>query len=215
MKRFFVLLSLCLLSQQIFAQSVGTFEQWQRSQEEDSTSNQSSQSAVIEFKGIPITGNVDDFAAKLQALGYNPLTVIDNVTVVMAGQFVNKDCIVFLNSTPKTKQIYNVFVDLKATYSSWTSIKSVYHKYKDLYIKKYGQPEKDLHFFLSPYREGDGCEMLALQNEKCSYFTMFKVSGGLISVSMFPSCSIGFQYENEVNADLHTTESESDMLNEI
>ena len=215
MKRFFVLLSLCLLSQQIFAQSVGTFEQWQRSQEEDSTSNQSSQSAVIEFKGIPITGNVDDFAAKLQALGYNPLTVIDNVTVVMAGQFVNKDCIVFLNSTPKTKQIYNVFVDLKATYSSWTSIKSVYHKYKDLYIKKYGQPEKDLHFFLSPYREGDGCEMIALKNNKCRYITRFKVSGGSIDVIMLNTCSIVFDYRNVVNEDLFMTESESDMLNDI
>ncbi len=215
MKRFFVLLSLCLLSQQILAQSVGTFEQWQRSQEEDSTSNQSSQSAVIEFKGIPITGHVDDFAAKLQALGYNPLTVTDNGIVVMTGQFVNKDCFIYLHSTVKTKQIWKVSAVIEDRYTSWSFIKSDYHKYKDLYIKKYGQPVSDYHFFLPPYYEGDGCEMLALQNEKCSYFTMFKVSGGLISVSMFPSCSIAFQYENEVNADLHTTESESDMLNEI
>ena len=118
MKRFFVLLSLCLLSQQIFAQSVGTFEQWQRSQEEDSTSNQSSQSAVIEFKGIPITGHVDDFAAKLQALGYNPLTVTDNGVVVMLGQFVNKDCFIYLNSTAKSKQVWKVSAVIEDRYTS-------------------------------------------------------------------------------------------------
>ena len=215
MKRFFVLLSTCLLSQQIFAQSVGTFEQWQCSQEEDSTSNQSLQSAVIEFKGIPITGHVDDFAAKLRALGYTPLTVTDNGIIVMTGQFVNKDCFIYLSSTAKSKQIWKVSAVIEDRYTSWSSIKSDYHKYKDLYIKKYGQPASDFHFFLSPYSEGDGCEMLALQNDKCSYFTVFKVAGGLIGVSMFPSCSIGFQYENEVNADLHTTESESDKLNDI
>lgn len=214
MKRFFVLLSLCLLSQQIFAQSVGTFEQWQRSQEDDSTSNQSSQSAVIEFKGIPITGDVDAFAAKLQALGYNPLAVTDE-DVVMTGEFVNKDCVVLLHFTPKTKQIYNVFVALNDTYSSWTTIKSVYHTYKDLYIKKYGQPEKDLHFFLSPYREGDGCEMIALKNNECRYITRFKVSGGSIDVIMLKTCSIAFDYRNVVNEDLFMTESESDMLNDI
>ena len=73
----------------------------------------------------------------------------------------------------------------------------------------------DDHVFSRPYYEGDGCEMLALQNDKCSYCTIFEVSGGLISISMFPTCSIAFQYENEVNADLHTAESESDMLNDI
>lgn len=215
MKRFFVLISLCLLSQQIFAQSVGTFEQWQRSQEEDSTSNQSSQSAVIEFKGIPITGNVDDFAAKLQALGYNPLTVTDNGVVVMLGQFVNKDCFIYLNSTAKSKQIWKVSAVIEDRYTSWSSIKSDYHKYKDLYIKKYGQPEKDLHFFLSPYREGDGCEMIALKNNKCRYITRFKVSGGSIDVIMLNTCSIVFDYRNVVNEDLFMTESESDMLNDI
>jgi hypothetical protein len=135
MKHFFVLLSLCLLSQQIFAQSVGTFEQWQRSQEEDSTSNQSSQSAVIEFKGIPITGHVDDFAAKLQALGYNPVTVTDE-EVVMTGEFVNKDCIVLLHFTPKTKQIWNVSVAIKDKYTSWSSLKNDYQNYQEVYIKK-------------------------------------------------------------------------------
>ena len=215
MKRFFVLLSLCLLSQQIFAQSVGTFEQWQRSQEEDSTSNQSSQSAVIEFKGIPITGHVDDFAAKLQALGYNPLTITDNGVVVMLGQFVNKDCFIYLNSTATSKQVWKVSAVIEDRYTSWSSIKSDYHKYKNLYIKKYGQPVLDDHVFSRPYYEGDGCEMLPLQNDKCSYCTIFEVSGGLISISMFPTCSIAFPYENEVNADLHTAESESDMLNDI
>ena len=215
MKRFFVLFSLCLLSQQIFAQSVGTFEQWQRSQEEDSTSNQSSQSAVIEFKGIPITGDVDAFAAKLQALGYNPLTVTDDGIIVMTGQFVNEDCSIFLLSTTKTKQIWKVAVFIENTYTSWSSIKNDYNNYKELYIKKYGHPDHDYHFFSRPYYEGDGFEMSALKRDKCRYLVGFDMPGGAVSLKMASNCQIVFQYENTVNSALDTAESESDILNDI
>ena len=214
MKRFFVLLGLCLVCQQVFAQSVGTFEQWQRSKEADSTSDPDKQSTVIEFKGIPITGAVDDFAVKLQAMGYNPVQVIDN-TVIMTGRFVNEECSIYLFSTAKTKQIWKVAVIIENTYTSWSLIKNDFNKYKELYSKKYGHPDYDYHFFSSPYYEGDGYEMSALKSGKCHYFIGFDLPGGAVSIKMLSSCKIALQYENTVNSALDTAESESEILNEI
>lgn len=214
MRHFFVLGGICLLCQVVSALSVGTYEQWQRSTEEDLTSNQSSQSAVIEFKGIPITGNIDDFAAKLQALGYNPTTVLDGA-VVMTGKFVNEDCFIYLLYTTKTKQIWKVAVFIENTYTSWSAIKNDFNNYKELYSKKYGHPDYDFHFFSSPYYEGDGYEMSALKNNKCTYFTTFAVPGGMIGITMTSNCQITLQYENTVNTTLGAVESEAEILDEI
>lgn len=214
MRHFYLLVVFCFLGQAVSAQRASTFEQWRQSNESGSAVVQDPETAVIEFKGVPITGDIDAFAAQLQAQGYTPLTVIDDA-VVMTGKFVNEDCYIYLLPTAKTKQVWKVAVVICREYTSWSSIKTDFNDYKELYIRKYGAPSHDYHFFSSPYYEGDGFEMSALQLDKCHYYTAFAVPGGVVVVTMISDCHISFRYENTANSELHTAESESNMMDDI
>lgn len=75
-------------------------------------------------------------------------------------------------ASKKTKIVWKFCVWLPET-SSWSSSKSEFLKYKEIFTKKYGEPTSDYNFFISPYEEGDGSEMFALKNDKCKYSCFF------------------------------------------
>ena len=79
---------------------------------------------------------------------------------------------VIVLATKKTKIVWKFTVWLPASFS-WSSSKSEFLKYKEIFIKKYGEPSSDYNFFIPPYEEGDGSEMLALKNDKCRYSCFF------------------------------------------
>ena len=71
---------------------------------------------------------------------------------------------VFLVASKKTKIVWKfaIFLPLEST---WSSSKSEFLKYKEIFIKKYGEPSSDHNFFISPYEDGDGSEMSALKKK--------------------------------------------------
>lgn len=169
----------------------------------------------LTFKGIPIDGSVESFAAKLKQDGYTEKYISDNGAIVLKGQFANEDCEIYLLPTPQTKTIWKVGVIIDTEYTSWISIKTDFNEFKDLLIKKYGVPTYDYHFFSSPYYEGDGYEISALTLDKCHYYTAFVVPEGEISLQLLSSSKITFGYEDKVNSACKTKESEKSALDDI
>lgn len=169
----------------------------------------------LTFKGIPIDGSVESFAAKLKQDGYTEEYISDNGTIVLKGQFANEDCGIFLLPTPQTKTIWKVAVIFDKKYTSWSSIKTDFNEFKDLFVKKYGKLTHDYHFFSSPYYEGDGYEMSALELDKCRYWASFTMPEGYISIKLISPGQIALGYEDKVNSALETKESEKRALDDI
>jgi hypothetical protein len=114
-------------------------------------------------------------------------------------------------ASKKTKIVWKFSVWLPASYT-WSSSKSAFLKYKEIFIKKYGEPISDYNFFISPYEEGDGSEMLALNNDKCTYACYFKdeVGNGLIIKlvsATYGEAHVVLGYENKIASKLDDEEN--------
>jgi len=167
----------------------------------------------LDFRGVPIDGQLDDFVVKMESMGYTVKKRDGNI-VIMEGQFTNRDAELWIVSSNQTKTVWKVIVDFSKS-SSWSSLKNSYFEYKDLYIKKYGSNNKSYEFFSKPYYEGDGYELQALRKDKCTYATFFINENGTIAVKLtrFENLQIG--YEDKINGDKSSKEKTSSALDEI
>jgi hypothetical protein len=117
---------------------------------------------------------------------------------------------VTIYSTPKTNIVWLITVWLPAS-SSWSRSKSEFLKYKEIFIKKYGEPKYCFNFFSSPYEEGDGSEMLALKNSKCTYECFFDDEDGetqlRLSSYTYGEVHVVLGYRNTIAAKLEDEET--------
>lgn len=113
-------------------------------------------------------------------------------------------------ASKKTKIVWKFVVWLPET-SSWSSSKSEFLKYKKIFTNKYGEPESDYSFFSTPYEEGDGNEMLALKNDKCTYSCFFEDEVGntllieLVSIK-YGEAQVVLHYQNKIASKLNKEE---------
>ena len=167
----------------------------------------------LDFRGVPIVGHLERFITKMENLGYTLDRIVDNAAI-MSGKFTNKNAELIILASPKTKTVWKVAVHFDEEVS-WSSLKSSYREYKELYTKKYGTPTNSFEYFKDPYYEGDGYELQALRKEKCTYVTYYKLSSGYVFVKMTSSGAISLGYEDNINTELDTTESTSSALDDI
>lgn len=167
----------------------------------------------LEFKGIPINGKLDEFVKKLEAQGYKMTESLDNI-IMMEGQFTGKDATILIISTKKSKTVWKVVVKFSEQ-SSWSSLKSDYFYYKEMFVKKYGSPTKKYEFFSNPYYEGDGYELSALRSEKCHYISAFETKSGVVYLEISKYKKIEISYEDESNSNIMNREKEESVIDDI
>lgn len=172
-----------------------------------------SQDEHMEFKNVPVTGHLNDFVKKLEEQGFSVQSRKGDI-VIMKGNFISKECEIFVLSTPVSNTVWKVAVFLPKE-TSWHSIKSAYNDLKKQYTAKYGNPSDDYAFFSKPYYEGDGYEMQALRNDKCTYVTYWKLDTGFVSVKMGSSEELVLSYEDKINAELNTEEKSDKVMEDI
>lgn len=65
------------------------------------------------------------------------------------------------------------------------------------------------------YYEGDGYELQALKNDKCTYSTYFKTEKGTLNVAITSSGNLSLGYEDKINTEIQTEEKNNADLNDI
>lgn len=168
----------------------------------------------LRFKGIPIMGNVSEFALKLKNIGYTLLDSSDNM-YFLTGSFAGFDNVtIAVLGTPQTNTAYKVavFFEEKETFSSLeTQYRSLLKSYSD----KYGNPEKSYDFFIDPYYKGDGYELQALRNDKCRYISFFTIDKGYLSVEISKMQKVVVYYEDLEGSNIFTKERNSIVNDDI
>ena len=164
------------------------------------------------FKDISMDCNLTTFVSKLEAKGYRT-TLLEDDNAVLKGNFAGKDdCSIYVLCTAKSKLVWKVAVRFPEQVS-WSSLKSEYKSFKELYTKKYGNP-KSYEFFSDPYYEGDGYELQALRLEKCTYASFFKTDIGGIILEI-GNKNIIVHYEDAINVEIKNSEKEQAISNDI
>ncbi|MDT9499123.1 hypothetical protein [Capnocytophaga canimorsus] len=131
----------------------------------------------FQFKGIPISGSMDDFAKKIIQQGYK--WQAPEEAYLFTGVFANEDCEIMLYEIEGTKDIEGVFVLIKR--DDWSSMETLYYKFKDELSKKYGEP-KSIEKFEYPYEKTDNnsYKWTAVKNGSVQFASIFDTDNGKI-----------------------------------
>ena len=157
----------------------------------------------LTFKGLSLSGSLDDFVGNLVSQGY-VLKDSQPLGAILKGSFASEtDCSIGVLTTKRTHQVYCVAVSFEPK-TSWSSLKSQYREYKSMLSLKYGEPSKQIERFYSPYYEGDGYELQALRMDKCNFTSFFEVSNGSVLLFM----------NKEGYLTLFYTDKEGDAIND-
>ncbi len=166
----------------------------------------------LEFKGIEITGTIDNVIEKLKKAGYT-LTEKDEDGAVLDGTFANEDCQLLVSLTPKTKKVYSISVFFNKK-DSWYSLKADYKELKQSLKNKYDIRPDDDEFFIDPYYEGDGYELQALRLSKCIYRSNYELNDGEITLTIL-SNRIVLIYEDKKGGEINEREKSQNAYDDL
>ena len=132
------------------------------------------------FKGIEITGTVDQFGSKLSSQGFTFLGK-ESYGSAYIGRFAGKDdCILYLASVENSKDIasVNVVIGLRLSdffevysYETWEKILDDYNDLKGLLTEKYGQPtEQNTGFSKDASTYSSYAKLSSVKEGQCEYY---------------------------------------------
>lgn len=161
-----------------------------------------------EFNGVKVDSTLDYVVKQYVAKGFTISKKFDDKSVITLKGALGTDAIeVFVIATPSTHKVWKVSVYFPKE-ETWSSLKNKFSSIKGLLTNKYGEPDKDYHFFSSPYEEGDGYEMTAVAVDKCGYFTYWRKN--LVNATIMTKISeykqVNVTYQNQANSELNDTE---------
>ena len=165
-----------------------------------------------EFIGIKVDGKINDVVEKFKGKGLKVTNTSTPNVISMEGIVGNRNLELNIVCTPTSKTVWKFAVYLPKQ-TLWPSLKSEYEEYLDVLTRKYGEPKLKYDFFSSPYKEGDGYEMTAVELEKCTYSAFWPENLGLyIQISQWKQVKI--TYQNSTNLALSKKE-EDEIKNKI
>lgn len=164
------------------------------------------------FDGVSISGDFNTALQKFKSKGYVAETFPEGA--VLKGKVASNDIEVYLFKTPKTHKVFKASVYLPKK-NNWNDLKYQFNSYHNLFLEKYGKTTDRFQFFSNPYYEGDGYEMQAVENEKCTYSSYWSnLEGASYSVEITKYRQVKITYENDELFRLKDKES-SDIKSKI
>lgn len=145
----------------------------------------------LSFKGIPIDGSVASFCQKLKAKGFT-YSGRDGDVFSFTGDFAGCEATVGVCGMNNGENVYMVVVQYESSDDRIALVNS-YNNYKDLYTQKYGEPIKSRESNLSDINSNTSF-MYELSQGRIEYMSMWKLSGGIIGLSIDKSSN----YEGQV-----------------
>ena len=170
----------------------------------------------LTFKGIPITGTLEDFAQKMEAKGFRKISSATNF-IAFEGEFAGySECKIFVHKVPNRNIVHKVVVFFPKE-SSWARLEEEYNQFKDMLTNKYGKPTSHSETF----KEGvlafsDAAKMRSLKVGNCDYWTQWEVDNGYIQVEIVPITNtdngyISLTYYDKINGALADKAKEDDL----
>lgn len=162
--------------------------------ETESSTDDDSTGKYFTFKGVEINGNLQSIVRNLNKKGF----VIEEQTpegTSMVGTFAGiTDCHIYISVSQITGLSSKVLV-IAARTNNWYSAKSEYSRLKDMLSQKYEELSK-WESFDSPYYEGDGYELSAINCGRGRYFCNYGNDLGTITLMITGEGTILMQYED-------------------
>lgn len=166
-------------------------------------------------KGVKIEGKAQTVLDNLVKAGWTfEKNIPESCAYILNGSFAGLgECFIFMNYTKTTKEVWSLFINT-IDYSSWFSLKTDFLKLVDSYDSKYGT-SLFLRKFDYPYEEGDGYELSAIKNQKCTYSNYWDFEKFNIMVNINQQCAITISYINKDAEAIYKSEQQSKINDDI
>ena len=167
----------------------------------------------LAFKGIPIEGSMMEFCQKLKAKGFTYITQENNISL-LSGEFTGRNVTTGVVATDDGQNVYAVLVYFDPS-KEWNTLANTYYYYKDLYTKKYGNPNFSEEN--NPSRSDSNISLMSeVYNGTVVYVSAWNVAGGDIQISIEKSSEIYegmvlIRYRDSQNLELHTQKNLDDI----
>ena len=135
----------------------------------------------LSFKGIPITGSMNEFCKALSKKGFTKLGNENNISF-FKGDFTGRNSTVVVGATEDGKSVYTVVVFFDAS-GEWNVLTNIYDYYKEIYTRKYGNTsfcqEKN------PAHSDSNVDLMAeVHQGTVVWASQWKPTGGTIELSI-------------------------------
>lgn len=171
------------------------------------------ESKNMEFMGIPISGNLNEFSNKLKSKGFVSVANSDGL-IALSGKFTNREVLLVLAPTTGTNNIYRVGV-MYEPQKSWDNLESHHNYLVELFTKKYGAPKSSVREINSLYRDRGNHIFMGFYYDMVKYSDTWDLPSGFIQITISPSsydsASILIIYDDRVSAEA----LEDQIMNDI
>jgi hypothetical protein len=162
------------------------------------------------FNTVPIDGHLLTFASTLSKLGFIISDSSKRNEIVLNGEFLNKDCKIYVCGTNENNVAYKVIVELPAEVSD--SLQDSFEKTQKLYSEKYGNGESRYQQYRNPERLLFNEPRLKRQIRKGD-FTRYTTDSGYITLAVRDGY-ISITYLDKLNNEIRKKEREDENKKE-
>jgi len=163
------------------------------------------------FNNVPIDGHLDKFASELTKLGFILSDSTKKNEIILNGEFLNKDCKIYVWGTNKNNLAYKVIVELPG--ENPDSLQLSFEKIQRLYSSKYGNGESRYQQYKNPERLLFNEPRLKRQLRKGDFTKYITDSGDITMVVREGYISI--TYLDKLNNEIRQIEMEEENKKEI
>lgn len=154
----------------------------------------------LEFEGVPINGTLYEFLGSLAFEDCTFKSEGENDAWLSIHRGLYKDWDVVIKYIPKSKFVYEVYVE-SPYQNTWDSLLLSYEIQKKKLIEEYGEPSICVEKFLGDtIFNSDSLKFEYLRDDKCAYWTEFNLPFGDIILQMTSSACIGVNYIDNKNS---------------
>lgn len=141
----------------------------------------------LSFKGIPMEGSMISFCQKLKAKGFTSIGR-DNNLILFSGDFTGRRATIGVTASDDGKNVFAVLVSFEPS-GEWNILVSTYDYYKNVYIRKYGEPTVSKENNPS-HSDSNTALMAEVYQGTVVYGSVWEVPGGNIELSIEKSSGV-------------------------
>jgi len=165
----------------------------------------------VSFQGVVFGDNFEKVKQKLKKFEF---VRQEKDFLLFKGRIGTDSATIMAIFTPESKRLWKIACLIDAP-KGFVNLKSKWEEYCQVLTEKYGNPDKKLEIFLSPYYEGDGYEETAIAVDKAFFGSLWNLDDGLIGCRISSTKIILVEYENEKFSALNQDEKKSAVRNDL
>lgn len=173
------------------------------------------ESEHLTFKGVPIDGTLDEYIAKMRAVGFTYFVEHDGIALLQGDFAGYKACTIGV-STLKAVDVVSSIAVVFPTHEEWSSLERDYEHLKSMLTQKYGKPSEVVEKFQgNSIPTTNNSKLHELNMDRCTWYTTYETPKGSVQLSLqkqrYGEYFVLLKYYDKINTDIFRSAAMDDL----